>query len=77
MMFTERMQGNVPYEDHLAMFFLEAHVQVSCGVIAESCEEERVGFGDAAGCSLEAFPFRVFAYGYQYLPDGGFDLWCV
>lgn len=55
------------------MFFLEAHVQVSGGVIGQSGEEERVGFGDAARRCPEALPFRVFPYGDEYLPDGAFD----
>ena len=55
------------------MFFLEAHVQVSGWVIGKPGEEERVGFGDAVRRASETFPFRVFAYGDQYLPDGAFD----
>ena len=67
------MQGYISYEDHLAMFFLEAHVQMSGGVIGQSGEEERVGFGDAVRRCPEALPFRVFPYGDQNLPDGAFD----
>jgi hypothetical protein len=76
-MFTERMQRYVSYEDHLAMFFLEPDVEVPGRVIGQSGEEERVGFGDAARRASEAFPFRVLAYGHQYLPDGAFDPGCV
>ena len=57
------MQGNVPYQDHLAMFFLEPNVQVPGGVIGKPGEEERVGFGDPTGRAFEALPFRIFAYG--------------
>src|ERR671911_756474 len=76
-MLTEGMQRYVSYEHHLAMFFLEPHVKMPGGVIGKTGEEEGVGFGDAARRAFQAFPFRVFAYGYQYLPDGVFDLWCV
>jgi len=55
------MQGYVSYEDHLAMFFLEPHVQVHGGVIAQPGEEERVGLGQAPRRAPEAFPFRVLA----------------
>src|SRR5215203_5065970 len=71
--FTEGMQGYVPYEDHLAMFFLEPYVQVPGGVIGKAGEQERVGFGDPARRAPEAFPFRVLAYGDEYLPDGVLD----
>jgi hypothetical protein len=60
--FTEGMQGYVPYQDHLAMLFLEPHVKVPGWVIGEPGEEERVGFGDAARRASEAFSFRIFAY---------------
>ena len=63
-MFAERLQGYVSYQDHLAMTFLEPHVEVPGRVIGQPGEEERVGFGDAARRASEAFPFRVFAYGY-------------
>ena len=46
------------------MFFLESDVKVPGRVIGKPGEEERVGFGDAARGASEAFPFRVFAYGY-------------
>ncbi len=69
-MFAERMQGYVSHEDHLAMFFLEPHVQVPGGVIGQPGEEERVGLGDAPWRTSEAFPLRVLAYGDQYLPNG-------
>src|SRR5215211_130000 len=72
-MLTERLQRYIPDQDHLTMLFLEPHVQVSGGVIGQPGEEERVGFGDPARRASEAFPFRVFAYGDQYLPDGAFD----
>jgi hypothetical protein len=63
-MFAERIQGYVPDQDHLAMFFLEPNVKVPGRVIGKPGEEEHVGFGDAARRASEAFPFRVFAYGY-------------
>src|SRR5918994_3460796 len=72
-MFAERIQGYVPDQDHLAMFFPEPDVKVLGWVIGKPGEEERVGFGDAARRASEAFPFRVFAYGYKQLPDGAFD----
>ena len=59
------------------MFFLEPDVEVPGRVIGQSGEEERVGFGDAAWRASEAFPFRVLAYGHEYLPDGVFDPGCV
>ncbi len=55
------------------MFFLEPYVKVSRRVIAEPGEEESVGLGDAPRRASEAFPFRVFAYGDQYLLYGAFD----
>ena len=76
-MLTERMQGYVPDQDHLAMFFLKPHVQVPGGIIGQPGEEERVGFRNAARRASEAFPFRVFAYGDQYLSNGAFDPGCV
>ncbi len=75
--FAERMQGYVSYEDHLAVFFLEPYVEVPGRVIGKPGEEERVGLGDPARRALEAFPFRVLADGDQYLPYGAFDLECV
>jgi hypothetical protein len=63
-MFAERIQGYVPDQDHLAMFFLEPNVKVPGWVIGKPGEEERVGFGDAARRTSEAFPFGVFAYCY-------------
>src|SRR5215210_4105498 len=72
-MFAECLQGYVSYQDHLAMFFLEPHVQVPGWVIGKPGEEERVGFGDPARRTPEAFPLRVLAYGDQYLPDGVLD----
>ena len=63
-MFAERIQGYVPDQDHLAMFFLEPNVKVPGWVISKPGEEERVGFADAARRTSEAFPFGVFAYGY-------------
>src|SRR5215204_2903563 len=63
-MFAERIQGYVPDQDHLAMFFLEPNVKVPGWVIGKPGEEERVGFGDAARRTSEAFPVGVFAYGY-------------
>jgi hypothetical protein len=71
--FAERIQRYIPDQNHLAMFFLEPDVEVPGWVIGKSGEEERVGFGDALRRASEAFPFRVFAYGDQYLPDGAFD----
>ena len=59
------------------MLFLEPNVKVPCGVIGKPGEQERVGFRDPARRPLEAFPFRVLAYGDQYLPDGAFDAGCV
>jgi hypothetical protein len=67
------MQRYVPYENHLAMFFLKPYVKMPGWVIGKPGEEERVGIGDAARRASEAFPFRVFAYGDQYLPDGALD----
>ena len=55
------------------MCFLEPNVKMPGRVIGKPGEEERVGFGDAVRRASEAFPFRVFAYGDQYLPDGAFD----
>jgi hypothetical protein len=60
-MFAERIQRYVSYENHLAMFFLEPYVQVPGWVIAQPGEEERVGFGDAMRRASQAFPFRVLA----------------
>ncbi len=76
-MFAERMQGYVSHEDHLAMFFLEPNVQVPGWVLAEPGEEELVGFGDPLRRASQAFPFRVFADGEQYLLYGAFDPWPV
>ena len=55
------------------MFFLEPYVKMPGWVIRKPREEERVGFGNALRRASEAFPFRVLAYGHQYLPDGTFD----
>src|ERR687883_319415 len=55
------------------MFFLEPDVEMPGWVIGKPGEEERVCFGDAVWRASEAFPFRVFTYGDQYLPDGAFD----
>ena len=55
------------------MIFLEPHVQMPRRVFAEPGEEELVGLGDAMRRVTQAFPFPVFAYGNQYLPDGAFD----
>ena len=55
------------------MFFLEPDVEMPGWVIGKPGEEERVCFGDAVWRASEAFPFRVFAYGHQYLPEGAFD----
>ena len=77
MMFAERIQRYVPDQDHLAMFFLKPNVQVPGWIIGKPGEEERVGFGDTARRAPEAFPFRVFAYGYEYLSDGALDPGCV
>jgi hypothetical protein len=71
------MQRYVPYENHLAMFFLKPHVKMPGRVIGQPGEEGRVGFGDAVRRACESFPFRVFAYGYKQLPDGIFDPGCV
>jgi hypothetical protein len=59
------------------MFFLEPNVKVPGRVIGKPGEEEHVGFGDAARRASEAFSFRIFAYGDQYLSDGAFDPGCV
>ena len=67
------MQRYVPYENHLAMFFLKPHVKMPGRVIGQPGEEGRVGFGDAVRRASESFPLRVFAYGYKQLSDGAFD----
>src|SRR5919107_2992817 len=71
------MQGYVPYEDHLAVFFLESYVEVPGRIIGKPGEQERVGLGDPARRTLQALPFRVLAYGDQYIPDSVLDPWCV
>ena len=67
------MQGYIPDQHHFAMCFLKPDVKIPGWIIGKPGEEERVGFGDAVRRASEAFPFRVFTYGDQYLPDGAFD----
>ena len=53
------MQGYVPDKDHLAVVFLEAHLQVPDGILFQPGKEHLVGLRNPAGRTPQALAVRV------------------